>query len=135
MTGRCLCGAVTFSAEDVELDYHVCHCRMCRRWAGSGLMTTSARHVRFASNGELASYASSSWAERGFCRACGTTLFYFLKPTQTHMMSIGAFDDDSQFRLTREIFIDHKPPGHSFSGDHPRWTEAETIERMTPPSL
>jgi hypothetical protein len=135
MTGRCLCGAVTFSAEEVELEHHACHCRMCRRWAGSGFMAASTRGVTFTSNGELGRYASSTWAERGFCRTCGTTLFYFLKPTQTYMMSVGAFDDDAKFRLVREIFIDHKPPGHAFAGDHPRWTEEETMARLTPPGV
>jgi hypothetical protein len=135
MTGRCLCGAVTFAAEGVELEHHVCHCGMCRRWAGSGFMAARTSRVAFTSSGELARYASSSWAERGFCRTCGTTLFYFLKPTQTHMMSVGAFDDDSRFRLVREIFIDHKPSGHSFAGDHERWSEEETMKRLTPPGV
>jgi len=32
----------------------------------------------------------------------------------------------------REIFIDRKPPGYAFAGDHERWTEAERFERLTP---
>ena len=34
MTGRCLCGKVTFTAEGVEPHSHACHCGMCRRWSG-----------------------------------------------------------------------------------------------------
>jgi hypothetical protein len=135
MTGRCLCGAVTFTAEGVELANHYCHCGMCRRWSSSGFMGASTSLVTFSSNGELARYESSPWAERGFCRNCGTTLFYFLKPTQSYTMSVGAFDDDSRFHLVREIFVDHKPPGHEFAGDHPRWTEEETMRRLAPPGL
>ena len=75
---------------------------------------------------------SSAWAERGFCKACGTTLFYYLKPTQAYTISVGAFDDQTSFQLVREIFIDRKPPGYAFAGDHERWTEAETFERLTP---
>ena len=51
-----------------------------------------------------------------------------------YVMSVGAFDDASEFRLTREIFIDRKPDGYAFAGDHPRWTEAETFARLTPPA-
>jgi hypothetical protein len=126
---------VTFTAEGVEFDHHFCHCSMCRRWTSSGFMAASTSRTTFASNGELATYASSPWADRGFCRTCGTTLFYFLKPTQSYAMSVGAFDDDSRFRLVREIFIDRKPSGHDFAGDHERWTEAETMARLTPPNL
>ena len=32
-TGRCLCGAVTFTCSDVD-EIDCCHCDMCRRWAG-----------------------------------------------------------------------------------------------------
>jgi hypothetical protein len=134
MTGRCLCGAVTFTAEHVETDHHACHCSMCRRWSGgSGFLGTTATGVAFASTEHLGRYASSQWADRGFCTKCGTTLFYFLKPTQAYTVSVGAFEDQSPFRLVREIFIDKKPGGYAFVGDHERWTEKETFERMTPP--
>ena len=33
MTGKCLCSAVSFTADDVETDFETCHCGMCRRWA------------------------------------------------------------------------------------------------------
>ena len=97
------------------------------------MLATRAQGVTFASTDALARYASSDWAERGFCKTCGTNLFYFLKPTQSYFMSVGTFDDPAPFRLTREIFIDRKPDGYAFAGDHPRWTEAETFERLTPP--
>lgn len=134
MTGRCLCGAVSFSAEQVESEHHACHCGMCRRWSGgSGFFGASCECVTFSGVDALGRFASSDWAERGFCKACGTTLFYFLKPTQRYTMSVGAFDDPSPFRLVREIFIDRKPDGYAFAGDHERWTESETFHRLTPP--
>jgi hypothetical protein len=107
---------------------------MCRRWSGgTAFFAARSTGVTFGSRDRLATYASSTWAERGFCQQCGTTLFYFLKPTQTYMMSVGSFDDPSAFRLVREIFIDRKPQGYAFAGDHERWTEAETFARLTPP--
>ncbi len=131
-SGRCLCGAVRFQAEDVETDHHACHCGMCRRWSGgSPLFVARVGKVEFEGDAP-ATFDSSEWAQRGFCRKCGTTLFYLLKPTQSYFMSVGAFDDPARFRLAREIFIDHKPGGYDLAGDHPRWTEAETFARLTP---
>ncbi|MGB0555254.1 MAG: hypothetical protein ACPGQV_22255 [Alphaproteobacteria bacterium] len=43
-------------------------------------------------------------------------------------MPVGVFDDQSFFRITGEVFIDRKPPGYDFDGDHPRLIEAETME-------
>lgn len=131
--GSCLCGAVKFTAEEVETHYHACHCGMCRRWSGGPFFAAHTGAVVFDDSESLARYPSSPWADRGFCNACGTTLFYFLKPTQTYMMSVGTFDDQTRFRLVREIFVDLKPEGYAFAGDHPRWTEAETLARLAPP--
>jgi len=84
-------------------EHHACHCGMGRRWSGgSGFLGTTA------------------------------TLFDFLKPTQAYTMSVGTFDDQAPFELVREIVIDKKPAGYAFAGDHERWTEAETCERLTP---
>ena len=131
-TGKCLCGAVRFTAEGVETHFHACHCGMCRRWGGGGpFLCASAKSVRFEGEEQLGRYASSDWAERGFCKTCGSSLYYLFKPMQSYSLSIGTFDDPSQLTLTREIFIDAKPPGYAFTGDHPRLTEAETIAAFT----
>ena len=133
MTGRCLCGAVVFTAEDVDPSTSACHCGMCRRWSGGGpFFAARAARVTFESHDAIGRYASSSWAERGFCNRCGTPLFYLLKPTGAMMMSVGVFDDQSAFRLSLEIFVDRKPAGYELAGDHPRWTEAETFARLKP---
>jgi hypothetical protein len=133
MTGRCLCGAVTFTAQKVKTDYHACHCGTCRRWSGgSPFFAAQAEGVTFGDSEQLGRYDSSEWAERGFCKVCGTTLFYYLKPTQGYSISVGAFDLQAPFKLVREIFIDCKPSGYAFEGDHPRWTEAETFARFAP---
>ena len=92
------------------------------------------RSVTFASEEAVGRYASSDWAERGFCKACGTVLFYFLKPMSMYSMSAGAFDDPSQFRLASEIFVDEKPDGYAFAGDHPRLTAEQTLAKFAPKS-
>ena len=46
-TGRCLCGAVSYTAEDVETHFHSCHCSMCRRWTGGSAMAAAVGSVAF----------------------------------------------------------------------------------------
>jgi hypothetical protein len=133
-SGGCLCGAVRFVAEGVETGYHACHCGMCRRWSsGAPFFGAPVERVVFSPSEQLARYASSEWAERGFCRACGSNLFYFLKATQTYTMCVGAFDDAASFRLAREIFVDQQPEGYCFAGERPRLTEAEVFAEYSPP--
>lgn len=78
-TGRCLCGAVSFVADDVAAEVHSCHCDMCRRWNGGPAFATSVGRVTFEGEENVSRYDSSAWAERGFCTRCGTNLFYRLK--------------------------------------------------------
>jgi hypothetical protein len=46
------------------------------------------------------------------------------------MVSMGAFDDQSVFQLAGEIYVDAKPPGYAFAGDHPRQTGEEFLASM-----
>ena len=118
MSGRCLCGAVRFVAEGVESEFDACHCGMCRRWTGGPFFTSRAQSVVFEGTAALVRYPSSDWAERGFCRFCGSTLFYYLKPTETFAMSVGAFDDSSAFRLSEE-YLHRQKTGRICDGRRP----------------
>jgi hypothetical protein len=105
---------------------------MCRRWSGGGpffAVRTSA--VTFEGEDNLGRFTSSDWAERCFCKMCGSHVAYFLVPMKAYMLSSGLFDDS--FKLSLEIFIDRKPDGYALAGDHPRWTEAETFAKLAPP--
>ena len=133
MKGGCLCGAVRFTATGVETDHEACHCGMCRRWAGSPLLAANTESVRFEGEESPEVYDSSEWASRGFCSTCGSSLFYYLKPTGRYILCIGAFDDQSAFKLVGEIYIDHKPPGYGFAGDLPKQTEAEFLAKFSAP--
>jgi len=129
-TGQCLCGAVRFRARLGEAHMHACHCGMCRRWAGGPVLAAPVEAVTFEEDSALRRYASSGWAERGFCGNCGSHLFFHLKEAGRYVVSFGAFDDAADFRLASEIFIDFKPAGYVLGGDHPRLTEAQFLAQF-----
>ena len=129
-SGRCLCGAVTFTAEGVDAHVHACHCTMCRRWSGGPGLSASVASVRFEGSEHIARYDSSAWAERGFCTRCGTHLFYRLKARDHYIMCLGAFEDQAPFAVTGEIYIDEKPASYALAGDHPRLTGAEFMASL-----
>jgi hypothetical protein len=129
-TGHCLCGAVRFTATEVDPHMHVCHCGMCRRFAGGPTMSVAVGGVTFEGEENIHRYKSSDFAERGTCKTCGGHLFYRLVGPDQYIMSAGPFDDPSQFTVGGEIFIDNKPAGYDFAGEHPRETEAEFLKRI-----
>lgn len=97
-------------------------------------MAAAVGSVEFSGAEHLKVYESSAWAERGFCQECGTNLFYRLKESGEHIMSMGCFDDAEQFSLVGEIYVDEKPNGYDFAGDHPRQTGEEFLASIGAPS-
>ena len=77
LTGHCLCGAVTVTVRGTH-DPRVgaCHCRMCQRWSGGLFLCFTAALEAVTVTGEVRRYRSSSFAERAFCPACGSHLWF-----------------------------------------------------------
>lgn len=68
----------------------------------------------------LTRYASSRFAERGFCKDCGTHIYHRPKDGPELAISAGLFEDPDMF-VAREIFADSNPPFYRF--------EANSIKR------
>ena len=130
LAGRCLCGAVTFTATP-QGGMHACHCENCRRISGGVSLSVNCGDS-LEVVGPVATYDSSEWAERQFCPACGSGLFWRLKAGGMTMVSVQAFDDPGAFGFESEIYIDSKPANYDFAGDRPRLTGAE-VEAMYAP--
>ena len=130
LTARCLCGSVTITVSELSPHYHVCHCDMCRRWNGGPSMTVVAKEAKFDGEGAISVYDSSEWARRAFCAKCGSNLYYRLNQSDDWFLWAGLFDDQSQFAIAQEIYVDKKPPGYSFLGNHPRLTEEEFLKSI-----
>lgn len=128
--GHCLCGAVTFETESQD-HYHACHCSQCRRWSGSPFMGVMAGPEVAFQGGEVTRYRSSKIAERGFCTTCGSHLFYYSIPAGVYVIPAGLFEDQSDLKMTGEIYVDEQPSGYAFQGDHPRLTGEEFIKSVT----
>lgn len=131
-SGGCLCGAVRFDAVNVPDSYGVCHCESCRRWTGSALLEVSVKTDDLTWHGSehIARRAFSDWAERAWCKECGTALFF--RHTKRDQwfggtdLPLGLFDDPNGFTLSHEIFIDHKPDSFALAGNgHKQLTRAD----------
>ena len=134
-TGHCLCGAVSFTVDPVNSSVDACHCGMCRRWGGGPLMTVDCGNdITFEGEQNISVYDSSAWAERGFCRNCGSHLFYRLKDSQQHQVPVGLFEDQQQFNLELQVFVDYKPAFYNFAEKTREMSEAEVIAAFAPPA-
>ena len=134
LKGQCLCGAVKITANSAESHVGACHCRSCRRWGGGPFMEINCgSDVDFEGHEHIARYNSSDWAERGFCRQCGSHLFYRLKEPQQHMMPVGLFEEDEAREFRTQVFIDEKPDYYNFANETEDMTGAELFAKYAPP--
>ena len=130
-TGKCLCGAVSYTAKGLKPELGACHCGMCRRWSGGPLLATGTKDVAWQGEDKIRTFKSSDWAERGFCSACGSSLFYRVTAPGPHQgtiqLAFGTLDDQTGFDLNLEWFIDKKPEAYALAGEHKTLTEAQVF--------
>lgn len=132
--GRCLCGAVSLTANNAGSDVGACHCQSCRRWGGGPFMEVDCgSDVEWNGTEHIGIYNSSDWAERGFCRECGTHLFYRLKESQQHMVPVGLLDDDASRSFKTQVFVEEKPGYYAFANKTEDLTGAELFAKYAPP--
>lgn len=135
--GHCACGAVTVRIEGFEPRLWVCHCEPCRRWQGFAGMGLDVPAAGFHAEGPVRIWASSAVAERAFCGACGSPLWFRALDDggAVYEPVAGLFDDAAGAVLDRESFVERCPEGLRFAGTHRRKTSAESVavEPLTPP--
>jgi hypothetical protein len=133
--GSCLCGAVRIAIKTTNRSVGACHCSMCRKWGGGPLLVIACgSDVHFDGTDSISIFSSSDWAERGFCRTCGSYLFYRLKKEGHYEVPVGLLDDGEQWAFDQQIFIDEKPSFYSFANKTKNLTGAEVFAQYSAPS-
>jgi hypothetical protein len=117
-SGGCLCGAVRFEVEVPTKWCAHCHCSLCRRAHGAAFVTWfGVENDRFRfleGESDVGWYASTEEARRGFCRRCGSTLFFTSErwAGETHI-ALAHMDGP----------IDREPTAHVFYDTHVPWIQ------------
>jgi hypothetical protein len=131
ITGRCLCGAVTYEADADPVIQAVCHCTDCQRQTG-GPFTVVVGVPRTALKVEgstLASFATTGEdhgddTQRSFCSACGSPVFSIAAVApELALIKAGTLDDASWVEPAVEAWTRSAQPWS------PHFEHAARIER------
>ena len=126
--GSCLCGAVVFEALP-DRCFVDCHCSQCRKQSGHFWAATSAGHdnFRLLKDDGLAWYDASPAARRGFCRFCGSFLFW--QPRGENRISIGGgvFDTSTGLTIGEALFEEDAGDYYSPSAHPPAVTSVPRV--------
>lgn len=118
--GSCLCGAVGFSAQLPSKWVAHCHCSRCQRAHGAAFVTWVGMHGESVAindpAGSLRWHRTAGGGDRGFCSACGSSLFF--KADQW----------PGELHIARALFtgpVDREPQLHAYYDSHVSWAKID----------
>jgi hypothetical protein len=131
ITGRCLCGSITYSVDAEPMVQAVCHCSDCQRQTGGPFTVVvgvplSALAVEGDTLGSFTTVGEDHGGEteRNFCTACGAPIFSVAAVLpDLALIKSGSLDDSSWLEPGIEVWTSSSQPWS------PRFESATSFER------
>jgi len=129
LRGSCLCKAVCYEVDQLDMPIGHRHCVTCRKaHAAAFASTTGVMRDQFrwtAGEEKLSAYESSPGKLRRFCSVCGTQLIAE-RPSQPHIiLRVATLDEDPGVTPAMHIWTSHDPPWLTDGKEVPRYPEWE----------
>ncbi len=125
--GSCLCGGVRFEITGPLDELTFCHCSQCRKSTGHFFATTGCKDtdMEFIEDRGLEWYRASDHAKRGFCKTCGSSLFW--KPDDDDYTSIlaGCLETPTNLSRGKHIFVADKGDYYELTDGLPQFPQDE----------
>jgi hypothetical protein len=103
----------------------LCHCIQCRKQTGHYLASTNANmhDVKIAGAGNITWYRASDTARRGFCKTCGSFLFWQADGRDDISIAAGSIDGDTGLSVEGNIYCAYAGDYYEITG--PGYRKAE----------
>ena len=109
-TGGCHCGEVRYEVCGELHDAVICHCNLCRKLHGhvSSYARIGKDALHLIRDEGLRWYRLSDQPDRGFCKECGSSLFW--RPVRSEEVAItpGTLDGATGIATSGQIFCADK---------------------------
>lgn len=127
-TGACLCGAVTFRVDGPMREVVFCHCGQCRRQTGLYYASTNAADADLTIEGgeNITWYRSSEHGRRGFCRQCGSALFWKYEGQAHISIQAGSLDKPTRLERGYHIFCADKGDFYEIDDGLPQYAKGKS---------
>ena len=127
MKGSCLCGAIEYEIDSIDMPVAHCHCRTCQKAHAAAFASTAGimrEHFRWLKGKEkLSSFESSPGKLRYFCSGCGSHLVA-MRVNQSHVIvRIATLDENPNVTPQAHIWTSHDVPWLEYEGipSYPEW--------------
>ena len=121
-TGGCLCGDVRYRVTGRLRPVIYCHCSQCRRTSGHFVAATAVpkNALVIMADESLEWFASSQSASRGFCRRCGSSLFWHPRDRDYVAVMAGTLDEAPGLTAVEHIHVGGKGDYYELTDDLPK---------------
>ncbi|WP_104664176.1 GFA family protein [Ensifer adhaerens] len=121
--GGCLCGSIRFKARGELRELIFCHCSQCRKQTGLYYAATNVQDRDFELEGaeNVTWYRASDSASRGFCRRCGSALFWKADGSDYTSILAGAFEKPTELKAGYHIFCEDQGDFYEIKDDLPKF--------------
>ncbi len=124
LTGRCLCGEVTYEVAGDLIATAVCHCDRCQRQSGAAFSVNLVAHEsQLTVSGELKTYVETGenndgeYVRRRFCGSCGSPIVSeIVMSAGIVAVKAGTLDDKSAVLPNVEVWCVDRQPWVSLPG-------------------
>ncbi len=109
--GSCLCGAVRYSINGMLRQVAACHCTECLRFHGNFAAYTAAPREAVVIEDQqncLAWFDAKRGVRRGFCRRCGSSLFWDRIDRPVLSISAGSLEQPTGLSIYAHIHVASK---------------------------
>lgn len=126
LSGRCFCGAVSYSVTDA-FDYAMnCHCSQCRRATGSAFKPFAGiarRELDITQGADAVLRYGSDETHDVHCGCCGSLLYSVVREGAFVHVTLGTLTDTPGIRPTAHIFVGSKAPWFEITDTLPQYVQ------------
>ena len=128
VTGGCYCGKVRYRAGRASSEVTECHCSQCRKQSGHRHASsgTKAGEVEINGAANITWFRASPHAERGFCKTCGSHLFWKSLDDDEMAILAASVDEPTGLRMASHIFVDDKGDYYDINDGLPLFAGSDT---------
>ena len=123
LSASCLCKGVFMTIKGEFRPVINCHCIQCVKTHGNYAAYTSVleENITFKSKKTLKWFKSSSKAKRGFCRTCGSSIFFKRYGSKAVSISAGLFRNPTKLKTVSHIYIKNKRDFYKIEDNLPKY--------------
>lgn len=124
--GGCFCGNVRYEIVGALRGVVNCHCKQCIKLNGHfGAHSKAPRsNINITHDKDLAWFKISEESSRGFCRNCGSGLFWANAKQDALGIIAGSLESPVELHTIAHIFVKDKPAFYDITDSLPQYPQS-----------